>query len=416
MGIKRPSASTQIIIALVLGVSWSYFTKDNLPLSEWSTHWIAPLGKLFIKLLYFVAIPLIFSSLITGMGSLQSISELRILGRNTLLIFLSTGAIATSLGVGLAYFINPGKNLSTSTQSAELQEKVNALQQSASESQTISEHLYQLFPDNFAYSFTDNKQLLQVVLIAFILGIALTKLQPSLKALILQGIDAIQQWFTVLIHMIMTLAPIGVFGLTACLTINTQTLISLTEYIVTVLLGLAILLFVVYPLFFTTLGKTSYFKFFKESKSVLLMAFSTSSSNATLPLTLDLVKNKFKVPEHISNFVVSLGTTVNMDGTALYQSVAAYFIAQSLGIELSFIQMLTIVVTAVISAIGAAGVPGAGMLTLIIILQSVGIPVEGIVLILAPDRLLDMFRTVINVAGDISTSLCVQGLNTSRKS
>lgn len=409
MGIKKPGFSSQIIIAIALGVAWALFAKGSEEMVSFTTAWIQPFGKIFIKLLYLVAIPLVFSSLLSGIGNIRSIAELKTLGKHTLLLFLLTGAIATTLGLSIAYLINPGHKIDHMAVSDEASAKINTLQQ-AEQGQTVAGFIQNIVPDNVLDALSNNSMLLQVVVLSFLLGIALSKLPVDPRGKLLGLVEAIQLWFTELIHLIMLFAPIGVFALAASLDLNGEVLISLSLYMLTVLLGLAIMLFVIYPLFFTTLGKTRYKDFFTKSRPVLLMAFSTSSSNATLPLTLELVKNKFNIPENISNFVVSLGATVNMDGTALYQSIAVYFIAQSLGVDLSLGQMAIIVLTAIVSAVGAAGVPGAGMLTLLIILQAIGLPAESIVLILAPDRILDMFRTVINVAGDISTSLCVNGL------
>jgi proton glutamate symport protein len=412
VGIKKIPLSTQIIVAIALGVAWAFFLKPFPELVEFTMAWIKPLGKIFIKLLYLVAIPLVFTSLLTGMGSIKSMGELKSIGKNTLVIFFITGSIATVIGLSIAYLIKPGHKIEHLSVSASDADKIASFQKGSGEAaQTASDFFANLVPDNFIHTLSSNTMMLQVVFVAFIMGLALSKIEIEPKEKILWAIDAIQQWFTQLIHLIMLFAPIGVFALTASLDLNVVVLLSLAKYMLTVLLGLAIMLFVVYPLFFSTIGRTSYRSFFTNSRSVLLMAFSTSSSNATLPLTLETVKTKFGIPDNISNFVVSLGATVNMDGTALYQSVAVYFISQSLGVELSLAQMAIIVLTAIVSAVGAAGVPGAGMLTLLIILQSVGLPAEGIVLILAPDRILDMFRTVVNVAGDISTSLCVNGLS-----
>ncbi len=409
MGLKKIPLSTQIIAAMAIGVAWAFFQKPFPELVEFTTAWIKPLGKIFIKLLYLVAVPLVFSSLIVGMGSLKSIGELKSIGKHTFLIFLTTLVSATIIGLSLAYIISPGHRIEHLAVDQAASEKITALQQ-AEPSGSFTETLANTIPDNIVNALSNNTMMLQVVIIAFLLGIALSKLKGEAKDQILTALNAVQEWFTEVIHLIMAISPIGVFALVASLELNAEVLWSLGLYMFTVILGLAIMLFVVYPLCFTTLGKTGYVDFFVKSRAVLLMAFSTSSSNATLPLTLNVVKEKFHVPDNISNFVVSVGATINMDGTALYKCVAVYFIAQSLGVELSLAQMAIIVLTSILSTAGAAGIPGAGMITLVIILQTVGLPAEGIVLILAPDRILDMFRTAVNVAGDISTSLCVNGL------
>lgn len=409
MGLKKIPLSTQIIAAMAIGVAWAFLQKPFPELVAFTTDWIKPLGKIFIKLLFLVAVPLVFSSLIVGMGGLKSISELKAIGKRTFLIFLTTLVSATIVGLSLAYLISPGHRIEHLAVDQASADKITALQQAKS-SDTFTGALANAIPDNMVKALSDNTMMLQVVIVAFLLGIALSKMKGEAKDKILDALEALQSWFTEVIHLIMALAPIGVFALVASLELNADVLLSLGLYMFTVILGLAIMLFVVYPLCFTTLGKTGYIDFFVKSRAVLLMAFSTSSSNATLPLTLNVVKEKFNVPDNISNFVVSVGSTINMDGTALYKCVAVYFIAQSLGVDLSLAQMGIIVLTSILSTAGAAGIPGAGMITLVIILQTVGLPAEGIVLILAPDRLLDMFRTVVNVAGDISTSLCVNGL------
>ena len=409
MGLKKIPLSTQIIAAMAIGVAWAFLQKPFPELVSFTTDWIKPLGKIFIKLLFLVAVPLVFSSLIVGMGGLKSVSELKKIGKYTLFIFLTTLVSATVIGLSLAYLISPGQRIETLAVDKAASEKIAALQQ-ADSSDTFTGALAKIVPDNMVHALGDNTMMLQVVIIAFILGIALSKMQGDAKDKILGALEAVQSWFTEVIHIVMALSPVGVFALVASLDLNAQVLLSLGLYMFTVVLGLAIMLFVVYPLCFTTFGKTGYLDFFSKSRAVLLMAFSTSSSNATLPLTLNVVKEKFHVPDNISNFVVSVGATINMDGTALYKCVAVYFIAQSLGVDLTLAQMGIIILTSILSTAGAAGIPGAGMITLVIILQTVGLPAEGIVLILAPDRLLDMFRTTVNVAGDISASLCVNGL------
>jgi proton glutamate symport protein len=411
--LKKIPLSTQIIAAMAIGVAWAFFQKPFPELIVFTTEWIKPFGKIFIKLLYLVAVPLVFTSLIIGMGSLTSISELKAIGKHTFLIFLTTLVSATIIGLSLAYVISPGRRIEHLAVDQASSEKIASLQKTES-SDSFSEMLSATIPDNMVQALSNNSLMLQVVIIAFLLGIALSKLNGEVKEKILGALDAIQAWFTEVIHLIMAISPLGVFALVASLELNADVLWSLGMYMLTVILGLAIMLFIVYPIFFTTLGKTKYTDFFIKSRAVLLMAFSTSSSNATLPLTLTVVKEKFHVPDNISNFVVSVGATINMDGTALYKCVAVYFIAQSLGVELSLAQMALIVLTSILSTAGAAGIPGAGMITLVIILQTVGLPAEGIVLILAPDRILDMFRTAVNVAGDISTSLCVNGLSSEK--
>lgn len=409
MGIKKIPLSTQIIAAMAIGVAWAFLQKPFPELIAFTIDWIKPLGKIFIKLLYLVAVPLVFSSLIVGMGSLKSVSELKAIGKHTFLIFFTTLVSATIIGLSLAYLISPGHKIDHLAVDQAASEKITALQQTES-TDTFTGALANIVPDNMVHALSNNTMMLQVVMIAFLLGIALSKMTGDAKEKILGTLEAVQSWFTEVIHLIMALSPIGVFALVASLELNAEVLLSLGLYMFTVILGLAIMLFVVYPLCFTTLSQTKYVDFFVKSRAVLLMAFSTSSSNATLPLTLNVVKEKFHVPDNISNFVVSVGATINMDGTALYKCVAVYFIAQSLGVDLTLAQMGIIVLTSILSTAGAAGIPGAGMITLVIILQTVGLPAEGIVLILAPDRLLDMFRTAVNVAGDISTSLCVNGL------
>ena len=412
MGIKKIPLSTQIIAAMAIGVAWAFLQKPFPELVSFTSHWIQPLGKIFIKLLFLIAVPLVFSSLIVGMGGLKSATELKTIGRNTLLVFLTTLVSATLIGTSLAYLIQPGKHI----MAGPLTYEAVAFDKSVKENmhknaeESVIETFSSAIPDNIIHSLGNNSMMLQVVIIAFILGIALSRMNNDSKKPIMSLFESIQHWFTEAIHLVMVISPVGVFALVASLDLEASILVSLALYMFTVILGLAIMLFIVYPLCFTTLGKTGYVEFFTKSKAVLLMAFSTSSSNATLPLTLNVVKEKFNVPDNISNFVVSVGSTINMDGTALYKCVAVYFIAQSMGVELSLAQMLIIVLTSIASTAGAAGIPGAGMITLVIILQSVGLPAESIVLILAPDRLLDMFRTVVNVAGDISTSLCVNGL------
>ncbi len=399
---------------MVLGIGWSIAASYIPNGAEWTQSYVKPFGSLFIKLLQMLAIPLILTSIISGIAGLKDLDKLGRIGGRTLALFTATCLLSTIIGLGLASLLKPGAAIPEHTKTSLLlsyQDNTNSIIEKAQSANTgAMDMLVEIIPNNIFHALANNSMMLQVVIFSILFGIALSKVELSKADIVVQFIDGLNETFMKLVLMVMVVAPIGVFALIASISFNAQVFLSLLYYMMTVLMGLATILFILYPTIISLFSKISYKAFFKNMQPVFLMAFSTSSSAATLPLTMERVSTGFNIKKEISDFVLSLGTTINMDGTAIYQSIAAVFIAQATGIDLSLGQLIIIALTATLSAVGAAGIPGAGMITLIIVLDSVQIPIAAIALIMAPDRLLDMFRTVVNVAGDASAAIAVSGM------
>jgi Na+/H+-dicarboxylate symporter len=276
--------------------------------------------------------------------------------------------------------------------------------------------LVDIIPDNLVDSASNNANMLQIVFFAIIFGVALLQIKSKKKEIVIHFFEGLNDVVIQIIHYIMMFAPYGVFALIATLIVEIagdnpskalEILGALLSYSLTVLGGLIIMITVIYPSIFKIFTKVKYKTFFKGIRDAQILAFSTSSSSATLPVTMESVENNLNVSEEVSSFVLPLGATINMDGTSLYQSVAAVFIAEAMGLELSLTSQLAIVMTAVLASIGSAGVPGAGMVMLVIVLEAAGIPAAGLALIVAPDRPLDMCRTIVNVTGDATVSMVI---------
>lgn len=399
---------------MAIGIAWSIAASYINGGAEWTISYIKPFGTIFIKLLQMLAIPLIITSIISGIAGLKDINKLGRIGGRTLMLFTITCLTSTLLGVTLASVFRPGAAIPEKTKAELLvsyQEKTAGLIDKAQQSTSgPMDMITEMVPNNIFHAMSNNGMMLQVVIFAILFGIALSKVDGAKGDSVIQFMEGLNETFMKLVMLVMIIAPIGVFALIASISFNVSVFLSLLYYMLTVLFGLAIILFFLYPLIIRLFSKISYGTFFKTMQPVFLMAFSTSSSAATLPLTMERVSTGFNIKKEISDFVLSLGTTINMDGTALYQSIAAVFIAQATGIELTVGQMVIIALTATLSAVGAAGIPGAGMITLIIVLDAINVPIEAIALIMAPDRLMDMFRTVINVAGDACGAITVSGM------
>jgi proton glutamate symport protein len=365
-----------------------------------------------------VAIPLIIASLIKGVSDLRDMAKLSKIGSRTMGLYICTTMIATGLGLGLALLINPGGGISPETRAAMIaqapqkategiQKAIGAAQQESSPLQVLVD----IIPSNLFSAMSDNGQMLQVIFFVMLFAVALVMLKPETNPKVAQVkdfFDGLNDIVLKMIDMIMYFAPFGVFGLLAALVTeapNADIFIALGKYAMTVLIGLALVLGIDGLLVYIFTKRTPFF-FFKTILPAQLVAFSSSSSAATLPMTMECTK-KLGVDEEVASFVIPVGATINMDGTALYQAVATVFIAQAFGSDLSTGQLLSIVVTATLASIGSAAVPGAGMLMLVVILQSVGIDPAAIALISAIDRPLDMCRTIANVTGDMSVAMVV---------
>jgi len=411
---KKIPLHIKILVGMVIGIAWSIAASFTSEGATWTMSYIKPFGTIFIKLLQMLAIPLIITSIISGIAGLRDINKLGRIGGRTLALFTVTCLTSTILGVTLASTFKPGAAIPENIKNellASYQDKATGLVDKAQQGDAgLMDMITEMVPNNIFHAMSNNGLMLQVVIFSILFGIALSKVDASKSDSVIQLIEGLNETFMKLVMLVMLIAPIGVFALIASITFNASVFLSLLYYMLTVIFGLAVILFILYPLINRLFSKITYGKFFKTMQPVFLMAFSTSSSAATLPVTMERVSNGFNIKKEISDFVLSLGVTINMDGTALYQSIAAVFIAQATGIDLTLGQMVIIALTATLSAVGAAGIPGAGMITLIIVLDAIHVPIEAIALIMAPDRLLDMFRTVINVAGDACGAIAVSGM------
>ena len=420
--LKKLPLHTQILIGLVIGVVWGVLAV-NFGWGKQNNMYIAPIGEIFVNLLKLLAIPMIIVSLIVGISSLNDVSKLGRIGGRTIGIFIVTTVIAITIGLSVAYIFKPGDAISEQDKTTLLEsykEKAETNKNNTEKLKKDSEArplqpLIDIFPQNLIEAASDNQKMLSMVLIAVIFGISMVLIPAEKTKPLLDVLNSINEVVLKMVDIIMLIAPIGVFALISGVitdlagddpskTVGLLTALGL--YTLTVVIGLLLHGGLVYLGMVKLFAKLNPIWFMKKMRPVQLLAFSTSSSNATLPLNIENAEERIGVKSEITSFVLPLGATINMDGTSLYQTVAAVFIAQVFNIELTFADLLTIILTATLASIGSAGVPGSGMIMLAIVLTSVGIPVEGIALIMGPDRILDMCRTVVNVTGD-ATVTCI---------
>ena len=417
---KKIALHWQIIIGLILGVLFGIVAATN-QWGQFTADWIAPFGTIFVNLLKLIAVPLIMASLITGVASLADISKLSRMGGKTIAIYLMTTVAAICIGLVLVNTLKPGDSLpddvvaslqSSYQQQAEQREGVVQLVRERGPLQPIVD----IVPENIIGAAGNNRNMLQVVFFALLVGVALIMVQNERTRVVLSFFQGLNDVVIKIVDIIMLMAPIGVFALIAG-TITSiagddlasvlQLLRALGFYVLVVLVGLLLHVFIVYGGMIRFLSNMKLRDFFRGISPAQLLAFSTSSSAAALPVTMECAEENLGVRKEVASFVLPLGATINLDGTAMYQSIAAVFIAQALGMELNFAAQLTIVLTALLASIGAAPVPGAGVIMLVIILEAIGVPTEGIALILGVDRILDMMRTTANVTGDATVALLI---------
>jgi Na+/H+-dicarboxylate symporter len=401
----------KILIGMTFGVIWG-LVSSQFGWSSFTTEWIKPFGTIFINLLKLIAVPLVIVSLIDGISNLKDIAQLSKMGGRTIALYLLTTIIAISIGLLLVNIIKPGNSIDENKRIELQQSFASKAIEKIEVAESVSKRgplqpLVDIVPDNLFEAMSDNTRMLQVIFFALLFGISMVLLPENKTAPIKSFFNSVNEIILKMVDVIMLAAPYGVFALLASLEADLSMLKALGVYSITVVLGLAFMIFFVYPLFLKLFTQRSIKEFFKGILPAQTLAFSTSSSAATLPVTLECCEKNLKLKEETSGFVLPLGATINMDGTSLYQAVAAVFIAQVYGIDLNISQQLTIVLTATMASIGAAPVPGAGMVMLVIILQSVGINPEGLALIFAVDRILDMCRTVTNVTSDITVASIV---------
>ncbi len=397
-------------LGVFFGVIFSFIPSGDLFISNY----IKPFGTIFINLLKLIAVPLILASLIKGISDLKDISKLSKMGGRTIITYLITTLTAVTIGLILVNVIKPGKSISIDTRN-ELVEAyasdTQAKQKAAAKQQELGplQALVDMVPSNIFLAASNNRNMLQVIFFALFFGIGMILLNEKKVAPVKNFFDSFNSIILKLIDLIMLSAPYGVFALLAALVVEAPSLElfkALALYALTLLLGLAAMI-IIYVLIVQLLTKRKISFFVRGIAPAQLLAFSTSSSAATLPVTMECVEGNLGVDKEVASFVLPIGATINMDGTSVYQGVAAVFIAQAFGLDLSLSAQLGIVFTATLASIGTAAVPSAGIVMLVIVLAQAGIPEAGLALIFAIDRPLDMCRTIVNVTGDAAVSMIV---------
>ncbi len=412
---KKIPIYLRIVIGMIAGVLFAILMLQFSAGTQLINDWIKPFGTIFINLLKLIAVPLILASLIKGVSDLKDISKLSRMGFRTIGFFLATTVFAISLGLILVNIIKPGNAIKNETRTELLaaygdnaqKQKEQALHQ---KQQGPLKFLEDIVTDNIVAAASSNGRMLQVIFFALFVGIAIVLLPEQNTKPFKDFFDSFNAIILKIIDIIMLAAPFGVFALLASLVADSPSIElfkALGIYAITVLIGLVILIFVFYPLLIYIFTKRNPVQFIRQISPAQLLAFSTSSSAATLPVSLEVAEKNVGVDNEVSSFVLPIGATINMDGTGLYQSVAAVFIAQAFGMDLSLSTQLGIILTATLASIGSAAVPGAGMVMLVIVLAQAGIPEAGLALIFAIDRPLDMVRTTANVTSDITIATII---------
>jgi Na+/H+-dicarboxylate symporter len=410
----------QILIGMLIGILFGFV----MTYPDWGAgfvqDWINPFGTIFVKLLKLIAIPLILASLVKGISDLKDISKFKNIGVRTISIYIVTTIVAISIGLILVNLLKPGDGISDDTiakltQTYASDAGVTSKIEEASKQKESGplQFLVDMVPDNAFRAVSDNGLMLQVIFFTILLGISMLLIGEKASRPLKEFFDALNDVVLKMVDLIMLTAPVAVFALLANVVVSSgdpDLLLALLKYSGVVVLGL-MLMIVFYCIVVSVFTKYNPFTFLSRISPAQLLAFSTSSSAATLPVTMERVEEHIGVDKEVSSFVLPVGATINMDGTSLYQGVAAVFISQALGFELTLGGQLTIILTALLASIGSAAVPGAGMVMLVIVLESIGFPSDklaiGLALIFAVDRPLDMLRTVVNVTGDATVSMMV---------
>lgn len=411
---KKMALHWQILLGMLLGVVFGFIMVSFSGGKEIVQDWIKPFGTIFINALKLIAVPLILGSLISGVSDLKDISKLSKMGGKTVMIYLLTTVLAVTIGLLLVNGLKPGGSITDDTRTELVSSYSESTQKYKDEAANQKRQgplhaLVELVPDNIIGASSENKNMLQVIFFAIFFGVGLILLPEDKAKPVKDFFNSFNEVILKMIDLIMLAAPYGVFALLAALIVESPSadlFAALGWYALTVVMGLTMMI-VVYTLLVFVFTGIKPKVFLQGISPAQLLAFSTSSSAATLPVTMERVHEHLGVEEEVSSFVLPIGATINMDGTSLYQAVAAVFIAQAFGMDLSLGVQLGIVATATLASIGSAAVPGAGMVMLVIVLAQAGIPEAGLALIFAVDRPLDMCRTVVNVTGDATVSMLV---------
>ena len=411
---KKLALHWKILLGMLVGVLFALLLTNFDWGASFIGDWIKPFGTIFISSLKLIAIPLILAALIKGISDLKDISSLSKMGMRTISIYVVTTVIAVSIGLTVVSLIQPGKTINEDTRNelveayggdADAKLQAAAAQKDAGPLQALID----LVPSNIVSAASSNRNMLQVIFFAVFFGISLILIPQEKAKTVKDFFDGLNEVILKMVDLIMLAAPYGVFALMAALVVEAPSadlFAALGMYAISVVFGLLVMV-VFYIVLVKVFTKKSPKFFLNGIAPAQLLAFSTSSSAATLPVTMERVTEHLGVEEEVSSFVLPIGATINMDGTSLYQAVAAVFIAQAFGMDLSFTTQLGIIATATLASIGSAAVPGAGMVMLVGVLGYAGIPEAGLALIFAVDRPLDMCRTVINVTGDATVSMLV---------
>ncbi len=397
---KKVRLTTKIFIGLIAGVVFGLFANSFLPTDFYNVieKWIlSPVGTIFIRAIRMLVVPLVLISLTCGSAGIGDPKKLGRVGGKTIAFYLTTTAIAITIGLLLAFIISPGSSISIPTD----------VEYQAAEAPFIMDIFVNMVPTNPINSMAVG-EMLQIIVFSILFGISLAAVGKKAQPL-LDFLHTANDVLMKMISLIMTIAPFGVFALIAKViaTQGADVLLPLIKYMLTVLFALFLHTILTYTGALSVITKANPITFFKKFAPTMVVAFSTSSSSATLPVTMETAEEELGVSNEISSFTLPLGATINMDGTAIMQGVATVFIAQVFGVDLSFSQLLMVILTATLASVGTAGVPGVGLITLSMVLQSVGLPVEGIALIIGVDRILDMTRTAVNITGDAICSIVV---------
>ena len=414
-GRKKMPLWAKIILGMFLGIIWGLIAV-RIGMEEFTSDWIRPWGTIFIKLLKLIAVPLIFISLVKGITSVTDMTKLSRIGLKTLALYIFTTVIAITVGLLLVNAVKPGDSFSEEKKlefQAQYEDSIREKEDVAASVQEQSPLFFfeEMVPDNIFKAAGDNSKMLQIIFFSLLFSIAMIVLEAKKITVVKELFDGLNDIILKMVDIIMMFAPIGVFALLSSLITefsgDGDLFIALGKYAALTFFGILALVFTLYPLFLKLFSRIKLKDFFNAIIPVQMVAFSTSSSAATLPVTLKACTDKLKISEGVANFVLPVGVTINMNGTSFYQAISAVFIAQVFGLELTLSQQLTIILTATLASIGTPGVPGGAIIMLVIVLTTVGIPAEGLALIMGIERPLDMMRTVANITGDATVAAIV---------
>jgi len=418
----------QILIGLLCGLLYgggvSLFAEETEQFKAFTSSWIHPWGEIFVNSLKLIAVPLVLFSLVNGIASLSDVAKLGKMGGKTIGIYLLTTVIAISCGLIIVNIFKPWEAISYEMGQEIIQSYSDKAGENISNAQSVKndgplKFLVDLVPENVFYAATKNKNMLQVIFFAVLFGVALLSINKEKASPVKRFFEGTNEVILKIVDYLMYLAPLGTFALISNVFVQnsnhfSELIAAIGEYSLAVIT--ALLLVIIISVFLAFIfGRKRPGEFLKAIAPAQLLAFSTSSSAATLPVTMDCVKNKVGVDKEVTSFVLPLGATINMDGTSCYQAVAAVFIANVYQMDLGLMDQLSIVLTATLASIGSAAVPGAGMVMLAIVLGHLGVPMVGIALIIGVDRLLDMCRTVVNVTGDAMVATVIGSKSENKK-